>query len=165
MYCKIQDFIDDFREESEKTLSIFSALTDRALKTKVYPEGRDIETICRHIIFSLEDMLNSLGIEFEPQERTKKFENVHEINALYQKFVGQILAKVPITITDNDLEKDVAIYGEKWKIKQVLYGFLKHEIHHRAQITVLMRQSGLRVPGVYGPSKEEWKNYGIQPEE
>jgi uncharacterized damage-inducible protein DinB len=40
---------------------------------------------------------------------------------------------------------------------------LRHEIHHRAQMTVLMRQAGLRVPGVYGPSREEWAAMQAQP--
>lgn len=35
------------------------------------------------------------------------------------------------------------------------------ETHHLGQMTVLMRQAGLNVPGVYGPSKEEWTAYGM----
>jgi uncharacterized damage-inducible protein DinB len=57
----------------------------------------------------------------------------------------------------------IEMYGEKWTRAQALAGLLKHEIHHRAQITVLMRQAGLKVPGVYGPAKEEWVSYGMQP--
>jgi hypothetical protein len=26
-----------------------------------------------------------------------------------------------------------------------------------------MRQAGLRVPGVYGPAKEEWEDLGMEP--
>jgi uncharacterized damage-inducible protein DinB len=29
-------------------------------------------------------------------------------------------------------------------------------------MTVLMRQAGLRVPGVYGPSQEEWSQFGME---
>jgi len=29
-------------------------------------------------------------------------------------------------------------------------------------MTVLMRQGGLKVPGVFGPTKEEWSQYGMQ---
>jgi hypothetical protein len=32
-------------------------------------------------------------------------------------------------------------------------------------MTVLMRQAGLKVPGVYGPSREEWSQFGMQPQE
>jgi uncharacterized damage-inducible protein DinB len=28
-------------------------------------------------------------------------------------------------------------------------------------MTVLMRQAGIKVPGVYGPAKEEWAAYGM----
>jgi uncharacterized damage-inducible protein DinB len=36
-----------------------------------------------------------------------------------------------------------------------------HQTHHRAQMTVLMRQAGLQVPGIYGPVKEGWAAYGM----
>jgi len=32
---------------------------------------------------------------------------------------------------------------------------IAHQGHHRAQMTVLMRQAGLKVPGVYGPSEAD----------
>jgi uncharacterized damage-inducible protein DinB len=32
-------------------------------------------------------------------------------------------------------------------------------------MTVLMRQAGLPVPGLYGPSKEEWAAMGMSPME
>jgi uncharacterized damage-inducible protein DinB len=32
---------------------------------------------------------------------------------------------------------------------------IRHQIHHRGQITILMRQAGLAAPGVYGPNEEE----------
>lgn len=165
MYCKVQDFISDFKEESQKTLQIFNSLTDSSLAAKVYSEGRNIETICRHIIWSLVDMLKTFGLEEMHHQKDQRFENVQEIVRAYQEQTEKVLNHIPNVISDNQLEDEVEIYGEKWTKKQVLYGFLKHEIHHRAQITVLMRQSGLKVPGIYGPSKEEWKNYGMEPEE
>jgi len=32
-------------------------------------------------------------------------------------------------------------------------------------MTVLMRQAGLRVPGVYGPAHEDWAGMGMEPPE
>lgn len=29
-------------------------------------------------------------------------------------------------------------------------------------MTVLMRQAGLTVPGIYGPAKEEWAKFGLE---
>jgi uncharacterized damage-inducible protein DinB len=31
-------------------------------------------------------------------------------------------------------------------------------------MTVLMRQAGLKVPGIYGPSREEWSQFGMPPQ-
>ena len=39
---------------------------------------------------------------------------------------------------------------------------INHQNHHRGQMTVLMRQAGLTVPGVYGPAKEEWATAGME---
>jgi uncharacterized damage-inducible protein DinB len=57
------------------------------------------------------------------------------------------------------------MYGEKWTRAATLASIIKHQIHHRAQMTVLMRQAGLNVPGIYGPSREEWSQFGMQPQE
>ena len=52
------------------------------------------------------------------------------------------------------------MYGEKWPRGMSLSALMAHETHHRGQMTVLMRQAGLPVPGVYGPAKEEWAAMG-----
>jgi uncharacterized damage-inducible protein DinB len=48
------------------------------------------------------------------------------------------------------------MYGERWRKGTVLSALIKHQAHHRGQLTILMRNEGLTVPGIYGPSKEEW---------
>jgi uncharacterized damage-inducible protein DinB len=53
------------------------------------------------------------------------------------------------------------MYGEKWTRAMALRALIQHEVHHRGQMTVLMRQAGLTVPGVYGPAREEWAAYGM----
>ena len=63
--------------------------------------------------------------------------------------------------TDADLPGEIDMYGEKWPRGQTLQALIAHEAHHRGQMTVLMRQAGLAVPGVYGPAREEWAAYGM----
>ena len=66
--------------------------------------------------------------------------------------------------TDAGLAEEVPMYGgEMWKRSQVLNALVKHEVHHRAQMTVLMRQASLLVPGIYGPAAEEWEAMGLPP--
>lgn len=54
------------------------------------------------------------------------------------------------------------MYKEKWTIGLTLSILISHQIHHRGQMTVLMRQAGLRVPGVFGPSREEWAEFRME---
>lgn len=52
-----------------------------------------------------------------------------------------------------------------WRRGSTLGRLLVHQTHHRGQMTVLMRQAGLTVPGVYGPAREEWAAFGMPPQE
>jgi uncharacterized damage-inducible protein DinB len=36
-----------------------------------------------------------------------------------------------------------------------------HEIHHRGQMRVLMRQAGLRPSAMHGPVREDWAAMGV----
>jgi uncharacterized damage-inducible protein DinB len=67
--------------------------------------------------------------------------------------VGENWTDETLLVTDN-------MYGETWKRGFSLFLLVTHEAHHRGQMTVLMRQAGLTVPGVYGPAKEEWAAIG-----
>ena len=65
--------------------------------------------------------------------------------------------------SDADLEREDEMYGEVWKRGYGLHVLLVHQTHHRGQMTVLMRQAGLPVPPIYGPVKEGWSAYGVEP--
>ena len=56
------------------------------------------------------------------------------------------------------------MYGEQWANGLTLRLLISHEIHHRGQMFVLMRQAGLRVPDIYGPTREVWIEQGMQPQ-
>jgi uncharacterized damage-inducible protein DinB len=36
-----------------------------------------------------------------------------------------------------------------------------HQAHHRAEMLVLMRQAGLPILWVYGPTREQWSEFGM----
>lgn len=55
------------------------------------------------------------------------------------------------------------IQEEAWLNGGSLRYTIMHQAHHRGQMTVLMRQAGLRVPDVYGPTYDTWVEKGITP--
>ena len=93
--------------------------------------------------------------------RSQQVPTLAEIVSVYErgaKLVGEAVAE---NWKDEELEEELPMYGQSWKKGIILHALLAHQIHHRGQMSVLMGQAGLRVPGVYGPAKEEWAEYGM----
>lgn len=63
---------------------------------------------------------------------------------------------------DDTLSQIQKAFGREETNAQILMGLIKHIIHHRGQLTVLIRQAGLKPFGVYGPSKEDWVHLGVE---
>ena len=62
---------------------------------------------------------------------------------------------------DDELSDNIELYGQSWSKGYLLRSIITHEIHHRAQLIVVMRFYGLKVPGIYGPAKEEWAKFNM----
>lgn len=153
MYCTTKDFITDWKNESSSTLKILKSLTNDSLKQKVTPEGRTLGFIAWHIILTLGEMGNKAGLRIEaPPENIPEPNSVDQMISTYEKASLNLEEEVRKNWNDDLLLKEIVMYGEKWLRGYMLSVLLKHEIHHRAQMTVLMRQAGLK-------SKIFLKNY------
>jgi uncharacterized damage-inducible protein DinB len=162
MYNKLTDFEKDWKFESESTLKIFSALTDESLNQSVTPDGRSIGRLAWHVTTSIGEMLTRVGLKTNcPDENSGIPLKAEELTSIYKDAADSALAEVLKNWDDNSMLCEKDMYGEMWKNGQTLQVLINHQIHHRAQITVLMRQAGLKVPGIYGPSKEEWAAYNM----
>ena len=164
MYRTIQDFLADWAQENDSTLKVFKNLTDASLKQKVSAEGRSLGHLAWHIVLTLGEMGDKAGLKvIAPPENTSDPNKASEIIAAYEK-AGASLAEEVKKWNDGMLLEEILMYGERWTRAAALASIIKHQIHHRAQMTVLMRQAGLKVPGVYGPSREEWSQFGMPPQ-
>ena len=162
MYRTIKDFTTEWREETKSTLRIFRTLTDSSLGQRVTPEGRSLGFLAWHITLALGEMGERSGIHVvAPEEDAPVPGNAKEIAATYLTAARSIEEEVQKQWTDAALGEEVEMYGEKWKRGFALTSLIRHQTHHRGQMTVLMRQAGLSVPGVCGPSREEWARWGM----
>ena len=107
MFSTIDDFLKDWKYESEATLKVLRNLTDSSLEQRVGPDDRTLGLLAWHIATSMPEMLGQAGIPF------------------------------PVTLEAGPAPTSAA---------------------------VLMRQAGLKVPGVYGPAREEWAAMGMPAE-
>jgi uncharacterized damage-inducible protein DinB len=161
MFLKISDFSKEWVTESAATAKIMGVLTDASLNQKVTPEGRSLGRLAWHIVLSLGEMGGRTGAVVDaPMEDALVPESAQIIAEAYETAACSLAASVQDGWKDAMLTEMVDMYGEQWSRSASLYILIKHEIHHRAQMTVLMRQAGIKVPGVYGPSREEWAAYG-----
>lgn len=164
MYHTIQEFLDEWRHEAQNTTAVFANLTDDALGQRVTAEGRSIRTLAWHITVSVGEMMTRVGFSIEgPSEHFPEPETAEQIRQAYASAVASLDARVRENWNDESLEIEHDMYGEMWTNATTLRVLVMHEAHHRAQLTVLMRQAGLKVPGIYGPSREDWSSYGMEP--
>jgi len=166
MYRKIDDFLKAWAWETESTLKILDALSDESLDSRVGPEGRSLGRIAWHITQTLPEMCNQTGLEVVgPAEEDPIPPSAGEISARFKEAAESLGAEVRGKWTDATLEEEDDMYGMPWSRGQTLTALVGHQNHHRGQMTVLMRQAGLKVPGIYGPAKEEWAEHGMPPQE
>ncbi|MBA3704955.1 MAG: DinB family protein [Bacteroidetes bacterium] len=162
MFRKIEDFISDWGYEHKSTLKVFKNITDECLNKKNHETVRSIAVLAWHITITLNEMLNKAGLLVTgPDEHSQPPATIAEIISDYENSALSVTKQVKKQWNDNTLLEDVTMYGNTWKKGTVLSVLIKHQSHHRGQLTVLMRHAGLKVPGVYGPSKEEWAAWNV----
>lgn len=163
MFTSIEDFKNDWQTESDATRKIFSGLTDESLKQSVADDHRTLGRMAWHTVQTLPEMGGHTGLKVEgPAPEVPVPHSAAEIKEAYDKAARSLMEQVTTLWKDETLQVVDDLYGQKWKRGATLLGVIKHEVHHRGQMTVLMRQAGLKVPGIYGPSKEEWPQYNMK---
>jgi len=166
MFTNLEDFVNDWKDESERTGRILDALTDQSLSQAVTGKDRTLGRIAWHIATTIPEMMAHTGLKFsslDPQAPVPV--SASAIAFAYRKASSELLELLRSQWTDDGLLLEDSMYGQKWPRGLTLRILIRHEIHHRAQMTVLMRQAGLKVPGIYGPSRDEWQAMGMTPPE
>ncbi|MBS1794983.1 MAG: DinB family protein [Acidobacteria bacterium] len=162
MYRKIEDFQNEWAYETEMTTKLFNNLTDASLAQKVTDEGRTLGFLAWHIVLTVGEMPSHVGLKVEaPAEDAPVPTAAREIAEAFAKAAKSLGEEVARNWTDETLLAEDEMYGQTWKRGMTLRALINHQTHHRGQVTVLMRQAGVPVVGVYGPTKEEWEKMGM----
>jgi uncharacterized damage-inducible protein DinB len=166
MYNNIKDFEEDWKYESDSTLKILNQLTDDSINKKFNDNTRTPGKIAWHIVTTLGEMVLRTELNFDSTPEDAPIpSSAKQFSDEYKKSSDGMIKAVTAEWNDDSLNEDVELYGQTWKKGKVLSVLVIHQIHHRGQLTVLMRMAGLKVPGVYGPAKEEWAKMGMPPQE
>jgi len=162
MYRSVADFTSAWDEASASTTRLLQALTDASLATRVDTSGRTLGKIAWHLVETLPEMLPSaglkLGFELPGEHVPEHAATIVEAYARGAKMLGEAVAA---QWSDATLLETTDMYGQTWARGFTLQCLIVHQAHHRGQMSVLMRQAGLVVPGMVGPAREEWSQMGI----
>jgi uncharacterized damage-inducible protein DinB len=163
MFRRVQDFLETWAHERAATLKILTALTDASLAQAVTTDHRTLGRLAWHVATTCAEMMERTGLRVGgPSHEAAPPSSAAAIAATYEK-ASQAVADGVASWADATLDVEDDMYGQKWARGMTLMALVVHQVHHRGQMTVLMRQAGLRVPGVYGPSRDEWARMGMQP--
>lgn len=156
MFTAIRHFLRAWSHESASTARLFAELTDASLAQRVAPDHRTLGELAWHIVVAQREIVGKTGLAYDaPRKADPAPARAAAMHSAYVDAAKALAAAVEREWTDEVLRVKDQVYGQSWPRGLTLAIVLHHEIHHRGQMTVLMRQAGLRVPGVYGPSKDE----------
>lgn len=162
MYRNINDFLTDWQNEAVNTNKIFSNITEETKAVKIHPNIRSLERLAWHITETITEMGTKAGLfDNNALEHEATPATVDQITAAHQKYNALLAEAVSTRWTDASLNEEVNMYGESWSKGTILSVLITHEAHHRSQMTVIMRMVGLPVPGLCGPSADEWAAMGM----
>ncbi len=164
MFRRVSDFLATWEQERKATLKILSALDDRSLLEPAAGDPRNLGRLAWHITTTVGEMMERTGLEIAgPAQDAPVPDHAAEIVAGYDTASRALAEEVRSRWNDASLDVDDDMYGERWTRGRTLSALVAHQTHHRGQMTVLMRLAGLKVPGIYGPAKEEWAAWGMEP--
>jgi uncharacterized damage-inducible protein DinB len=164
MYRKIEDFQKAYGTLREGTGKILASLSDQNLDQAVGEGHRNLGDLAWHIVTTIPEMMAQTGLGLSAVDpRSLPPHSAEKIRAAYEAASRELAEAVAANWQDATLAQEDDLYGQKWSRGMSLAILIHHEIHHRGQMTVLLRQAGAKVPGIYGPAKEEWTAYGQSP--
>ncbi|GIO23719.1 DinB family protein [Oceanobacillus sp. J11TS1] len=156
MYRKLNDFLTEWSESADGTKSVLKALEDEKLNQSITEGHNSLGWLGWHLVNSPVFFMNLVGVELEsPYDPDKVPAKASEILEAYEYISNLVVEKTKEQLTDDALVDEVDNFGGPAPKGSILRILVNHQIHHRGQMTVLLRQAGLKVPGVMGPTKED----------
>jgi len=168
MFRKVEDFAEIWKKEAEYTIKVFEAIPDQHADQAIVDDHRTLKRLAWHLVETVIELPGRLGILVDGHEMIKGNSicdppaTMAEIKTAYEK-AGASLLKGLESWTDKTLQQVDNIYGMQFTRSASLWMLTSHQIHHRGEMFVLIRQAGLIPPDIYGPTKEGWAAMGMKP--
>lgn len=163
IFQTIDGFLQMWKYEAMQTQKVLDQLTDESLQQETAPGHWTLGRTAWHVTTAIKVIGSQSGLTFDgPDKDFPVPDSAQYIAEQYKKMTEAYQETVKTQWTDEKLQEVHNIFGRDMSNGALLMFVIHHQIHHRGQMTILMRQAGLSVPGIYGPSKEEWAKMGME---
>lgn len=157
MYRKVEDFVADWAVSSAGTLNVMKAITNDKLEQAIADDHSTLGWLAWHLVGSAGAFGQFAGLDIPgPGYKDLVPTEVQEIVDTYEKVLAAYESEIA-KLTDESLLEEVSGFTGPTARGKLLRALIDHQTHHRGQMTVLLRQAGLTVPPVMGPTKEMQK--------
>lgn len=157
MYRKVEDFLEEWTVSSEGTTKVFKALTDDKLDQAITEGHSTLGWLAWHLVGAAGAFGQFAGFQVQgPGRDVSQPKSADEIAKTYET-LAKAIKEEAAKLTDEDLLGDVTGFTGPTVRGKLLRALIDHQTHHRGQMTVLLRQAGLTVPPIMGPTKEMQK--------
>jgi len=161
VFRTIDDFLKAYGTLTEGTLKVLERVTDETIDQAVGEGHRTLAHLGWHIVTTVPEMMKLTGLPLSAVDpESPPPQTAAEITSGYKLVTAELIDTIKANWNDDSMTVTDDMYGQKWPRGGSLAALVNHEIHHRGQMTVLLRQAGCKVPGLMGPAKEEWSQYG-----
>ncbi|MCK0473192.1 DinB family protein [Halalkalibacter sp. APA_J-10(15)] len=155
MYRTVEDFIQDWSAATAGTNQVLEAMTDETLSQSIVEGHSSLGWLGWHLANSPVSFASLVGVSVAPASDSQDVPtSAADILNAYKQVGERVKSRVEETLTDEMMVEEVEAMGRKVPRGALLRLLIDHQTHHRGQMTVLLRQAGLPVPGIMGPTQE-----------
>lgn len=158
MKTELESFLEIWDRETEKTVSLLETLPKDGYDFRPDPEGRSLGELAWHLAEG--EAYGSFFIErggMSRDERPPGMTRPKTVAELAPEFarVHREARERLRNLTNEDLDRTIKGFSGDTPIRDMLWDFiLLHNVHHRGQLTLLIRGAGAQPVGMFGPTRE-----------
>ena len=156
MYRKVQDFINDWEFAAQGTEAVLQSVTDDKMGQAIVSGHSTLGWLGYHLVVTPAFITGLVGLDIKASLSAEPKHAQDNVTA-YRQMVADVKQAVAENLSDEALTEEVDGFGKKMPRGAILQQLIEHQTHHRGQMTVLLRQAGLHVPGIMGPTLEQKK--------
>ncbi len=130
-------------------------MTDDKLDQAIVEGHSTLGWLGWHITTSTAFFAELVGLDVTVPTQDSVPKEAAVIAQTYKEVSEKLIQEIKQKLSDEKMMEEVDQFGRQTPRGAVLRDVIHHQTHHRGQMTVLLRQAGLHVPGVMGPTKEQ----------